>query len=379
MIRTFMTHSLKALKSLATRKVEFECDRIPYRFTRVPLSKILNWICVEASVYAKPQNPWGMPTVVQIEPTTYCNLKCALCPVTEGLGRPPGFMNFDLYKRLVDEIGDYAFLILLWDWGEPSLHPDIDEMISYARQKGIKVVCSTNGHRFASPQFAERIVRSGLDTLIFALDGVSQETYQLYRRQGSLETVIRGIQTVIEKKHELNSATPFVNLRFIAMKYNEHEIPRVHDLAKSLGVNAVTLKTLYPGHDCDPAEDRQNPFIPEDRRYRRFRYDEAGFNRIRVNRNPCRALWNNPVIHWNGVVCPCSFDTHEKYVFGDLNQSSFKECWHGPAYRLMRRRFRDDWESIPLCSGCSYAYEGGNCACETIAEAHFLLPDGSYL
>ena len=109
-------------------------------------------------------------------------------------------MDFNLYKKFIDEIGDYVFLILLWDWGEPFLNPSIYEMISYAKQKGIKLVSSTNGHLFKEKEQADKLIASGLDTIIFAVDGISQETYEPYRQGGSLESVLQGIRTVVARE-----------------------------------------------------------------------------------------------------------------------------------------------------------------------------------
>ena len=56
-------------------------------------------------------------------------------------------------------------------------------MIRYASERRIKLISSTNGHLFARGDHADRVVRSGLDTLIVALDGITQETYDKYRQQ----------------------------------------------------------------------------------------------------------------------------------------------------------------------------------------------------
>lgn len=365
----FLANSMQAMKALTTRRVEIQCDLLPFRFDDVPLPKILNWIRLEAGIHCRSARPRGWPTHLQVEPTNLCNLRCSLCPVTEGLHRPSGFMDFHLYRRLIDEVSPWVFLMLFWEWGEPFVHPRAYEMIEYATRRGIKVLASTNGHRFADPGHAEKAVCSGLDTLIFALDGISQDTYERYRQGGKLETVLTGIRTVVAKKREMGSLTPRINLRFIVMKYNEHEIPQLEGLADSLGVDVLTLKTLYPGHDSDPSLDSENPFIPQDRRYRRFCYSDDGATRIRAHSNTCKVLWNHPSVHWNGLVCPCSFDPHENHVLGDLTQGTFRDVWYGEAYRKMRQNFRDNWESVPLCSRCSYAWKGGNCATETVREA----------
>jgi radical SAM protein with 4Fe4S-binding SPASM domain len=253
-------------------------------------------------------------------------------------------------------------------------------MISYAKKKGIKLVSSTNGHLFKKIEQADKLIASGLDSIIFAVDGISQETYEPYRQGGSLESVLQGIRTVVTRKRILNSKTPFVNFRFIVMKHNEHEIPMLKRLAKSLGVNALTLKTLNPvnqdPYSENPSEERiDNEFLPEDHHYHRFKYDSTGQNVIRVKSNPCKQIWNNPTIHWSGAVCRCTYDPKEKYILGNLKDDTFKNIWYGLSYRGLRRQFRRDWEELPLCRECSYAYEGGNCSREIIADAFFFNND----
>lgn len=361
-----------AAVALLARKLTIECDHIPHHFRKVPLKKILNWLLVETSVFRMPSRPWGWPTHLQLEPTNICNLRCALCPVTEGLQRPPGHMSLDLFRRLIDEVGDYLLLILLWDWGEPFLNPDIYEMISYAKRRGIKTISSTNGHVAAREGHAEKAVRSGLDSLIFAVDGITQETYEQYRAGGSLREVAVGIGNVVEAKRRLASKTPFVVLRFIVMKHNEHEVRDLKEFARGLGVDALSVRTLLTyddGRYCATSRDGTR-FLPENTAYHRFDYDPKTHARIRRARNPCKALWNNPAVHRDGKVCPCTFDPHEKWVMGDLNRQSFRDIWFGPAYRRFRSRFRRHYRAIELCRDCTNAFEGGTCSTEDILEMH---------
>ena len=90
------------MRALVMRKVEIECDRIPHEFHGVPIK-------VEASILRKPERPWGWPTHLMIEPTNHCNLRCALCPLTSGMSRPRGHMDLSLFKKIIDETGDYVF------------------------------------------------------------------------------------------------------------------------------------------------------------------------------------------------------------------------------------------------------------------------------
>ena len=373
MPQELIAKSVRAAKALLTRKVNIECDRVPHEFFDVPLKKIMNWILVEASSLVRPARPLGWPTHLQIEPSSFCNIRCALCPVTEGLNRPSGHMNEELFKRLIDECGEYLFLILFWDWGEPFLNPAAYKMISYAKERNIKIMSSSNGHIFSRKSQAEKLVLSGMDSLVFAVDGITQETYEKYRQGGDLQAVIRGIKNVVDMKRALKSPSPFIVLRFIAMRHNEHEIPKVKDFARSLGVDALTFRTLYPYDDGEYCSTKLNglEFVPQNPSYQRFKIDPEGGSRIRRRRNPCKALWNNPAIHWNGRVCPCTFDPHEQYLLGDLTKQSFREIWYGNSYRRLRHRFRRNYQDVPLCRECTNAFEGGTCSTEDIVEAYF--------
>jgi len=365
-------YASQAILGLIRRRVLLKSDAIPYLFENVPRRKLLNAILTESSVYFKPLRPWGWPTHLMVEPTNYCNLHCALCPVAKGFERPQGMMDFSMFKKLLDEVGQFIFTLQLWDWGEPFVHPLVYNMIAYAKSMGIKVISSSNGHMFSRKEHAERLVRSGLDTIIFAIDGATQQTYELYRQGGRLETALEGIRQVVSAKNALGSVTPTVNFRFIPMAQNEHEIPLIRQLAVELGVDVLSFKTL---NNCqqDPYKDKTedgSEFFPQQDHFRRFR-TSAGGQRIRRRRNPCKQLWNNPSIHWNGNVCACSLDPQDRCVLGDLNHQSFREIWHGAIYRRYRREFREDWNKMPTCGECSYAYQGGSLFCETIAEAVF--------
>jgi radical SAM protein with 4Fe4S-binding SPASM domain len=366
--------ALQAVRALVSGRMRIYSDNIPYDFERLPLKKILNACRVETSILFKPSRPWGWPTNIMVEPSSRCNLACTLCPVTIGLERAQGLMEFAMFKKVIDEVGDYIFTLLLWDWGEPFMNPAIYDMIAYAAPKGIKTISSTNAHVFTHQENADKVIRSGLDTLICAVDGITQATYQLYRQGGELESALDGIRMVVARKAALGEQKPLVNFRFIVMRHNEHEVPHLKEFARSLGVDVLSLKTLNPAaqdpYAADAEAEKRDDFLPQDRRFWRFRGDSM-HTRVRRKRNPCKHLWSHPSIHWNGAVCTCTYDPQEKFPLGNLREQSFREIWHGEPYCRLRRRFRDDWNQLPRCGECSYAYEGGSCSHEAIVEAVF--------
>jgi radical SAM protein with 4Fe4S-binding SPASM domain len=294
------------------------------------------------------------------------------------MDRELGHMELSLFKRLLDEAGRYALLLLLWDWGEPFVNPAIYEMIAYAKGSGLKVVSSSNGHVFADETEARKLVQSGIDSIVIAVDGITQDTYERYRRSGRLETALTGVRNLVLQKRTLAWETPLINLRFLVMAHNEHEIPRLKDLAQALDIDVLSIKTLNPYADDMYAEHRDeqqefyDSFIPDTERYERFTTVDEGKGPHRVRRNPpCKNLWNAPTVHWDGTVCSCTYDYNERQAFGDLKETSFRDIWFGERSRRLRREFRSNWEGLQLCRNCSYAYEGGSCWNETIVEVYF--------
>ncbi len=356
----------QVVSAFASGRLSFDVDLVPLHFEGLRLGKVVNWFLTESSVYFKPSRPWGLPTILQVEPTSRCNLECAICPVATGLGRAAGDMDLAMFRKLVDELRDSLLAILFWDWGEPFLNPRAFDMIRYARQAGIKVISSTNGHVFAGGDLAPEVVESGLDVLVCSVDGISQETYQRFRRKGRLDTVLEGIRRVVAEKRRSGSRTPIVNLRFIVMQHCEHEVPLLREFAQSLGVDVLTLRKFHfvpgtTGGGLVPSESRfQLPLLAQDTR-----------TPVRVSRNPCRNLWNCPTVHWDGTVCSCFMDYNERRPLGSLQQQGFREIWYGESYKRLRSEFRRSWQQLPLCGECASGFEGGDVGREANAEAVF--------
>ncbi|MBF0517556.1 MAG: hypothetical protein HQK97_10670 [Nitrospirae bacterium] len=121
-LREITGNAISAIKALINREIEFDYAGlgIKLKFTDIPLKKVLNMIVSDGCAKAiKPKKVYGLPTILQIEPSSLCNLKCPACPTSGGLQRPTGLMHFDTFKKVIDEIGDYVFVMLFWGSGEP--------------------------------------------------------------------------------------------------------------------------------------------------------------------------------------------------------------------------------------------------------------------
>jgi len=321
--------------------------------SKLNAKKIFNAASVLSSFYfskwTKQPIQYGVPFNISIEPTTNCNLGCPECPSgLKNFTRPTGNLDYDFYKKTVDEIGDKLIYLYFYFQGEPYMHPKFLELVKYASQKKIYTVTSTNAH-FLSERKARETVESGLDRILISIDGTTQETYQQYRVGGSLEKVIEGTKNLVQARKELKSKTPHIVFQFLVVKPNEHQIEEVKTLAKEIGVDEVKLKTAQVYNF-----ENGNELIPTIEKYSRYRLNRNGKYKIKNELlNHCWKLWHSTVITWDGKIVPCCFDKDAQHQLGDLNSKSFSEMWQSDLYRSFRSRVLKGRKEIDICTNCS--------------------------
>ncbi|MGB3181352.1 MAG: radical SAM/SPASM domain-containing protein [Cyclobacteriaceae bacterium] len=302
------------------------------------------------SRYARSPYLSGMPVALSVEPTTHCNLRCPECP--SGLrkfSRPTGMLTTGLYESVIDELSPDLLYLLLYFQGEPYLHPQFNELVSYAHKKGIYTATSTNAH-YLTDQRCMDTIESGLDRLIISIDGATQESYESYRIGGSLDKVLEGTKRLVQWKRKLKSRTPHVIFQFLVVRPNEHEIEAVKELATEAGVDEVRFKTAQ-------VYDHENgsPLIPTIDKYSRYRQNPDGKWRIKNKLlDQCWKMWHSSVVTWDGRVVPCCFDKDATHVFGSVeNGSSFREIWQSEPYNAFRKALLTSRSEIDICRNCT--------------------------
>jgi radical SAM protein with 4Fe4S-binding SPASM domain len=301
-----------------------------------------------SKILGQPRH-WSLPLSISIEPTTSCNLRCPECPSgLRSFTRPTGMLQGELFNRMIDELSDTLSYLTFYFQGEPYLHPQFLDMVSYASSKNIYTATSTNAH-FLNDEMAKRTIQSGLDRLIISIDGTTQEAYEAYRIGGKLDKVIEGTKNILRWRKELKSQTPFVMFQFLVVKQNEHQIQEVKTLGRKLGVDHVALKTAQIYEYENGSE-----LIPSIDKYSRYYKDNSGKYQIKNQLlNHCWKMWHSCVITWDGKVVPCCFDKDAHNVMGDLNKQSFKTIWQSDKYNGFRAALLKSRSEIEMCRNCT--------------------------
>ena len=89
----------------------------------------------------------------------------------------------------------------------------------------------TNG-LLLNADISRRIIESGLDKVLFSIDGASEETYESIRKGGSYKKAVENIKEFLHIRNSLNSKKPFVRVQMVKMDLNIHEVDRFMDIWK---------------------------------------------------------------------------------------------------------------------------------------------------
>jgi radical SAM protein with 4Fe4S-binding SPASM domain len=314
-----------------------------------PLIKPANAFLTGYSYLKRDISSAGMPLLISTELTNNCNLHCPECISGSGkMQRARGYMDIRLFDKIIEELNPYLYNINLYFQGESMLHPLFFSFIR--NSKNIHTTVSTNGH-FLNEENSEKIAGSGLGKLIIALDGMDQNIYGAYRKNGSVNTVLDGIRNVTLAKKRLGSSLK-TEIQFLVNRINEHQIPLIRRFARKMKAS-LNLKSMQIIDKEDIGT-----WLPLNSRFRRYEIKEGEYVIKSSLPDRCARLWFNPVITWDGKVVPCCFDKNAEYVMGDLNIDSFAEIWEGPKYRIFRKSILSGRHMIEICRNCTSGLQG---------------------
>jgi len=303
--------------------------------------KLLNLFLNGYSYFHGQERCLGHPKISTIELTNLCQMNCKMCPRSR-MTRPLGLMDFQLYRRIIDQIRPYANnYVCLHGFGDSLLHPQIGRFISYAAEKGFKTTLSTN-----PSSLQERVIRilfdSGLYRLIIALDGTNPLTYRYLRGpRADYHEALQNIHLLLKTKLEEGRRLPLIEISMIRMKETDAEVEHFKRLWKRPGVDHVFIKTFKTWDGSQP----EIMEMAEGSQY------SSAFRNPRPY--PCFRLWLVMSVLWDGRVVPCCYDYDAKCVLGNLQEQTLLQIWNGDRLREIRRHaLANDYSQNPLCRHC---------------------------
>jgi len=290
---------------------------------------------------------WAPPHHIAAEVTNFCNLRCPMCKLGQrSLGRERGLMDFESFRRLLDEITPYVRRISFPWYGEPFTRKDFGRFVRCASDCGMVVHVQTNG-TFLNKCELDYLTECNVRSVSVAIDGLTQETYETYRVGGDLAEIVAGVKRLLALRTERGSRFPErIEMKFLVMSHNEHEVPQVEAFAREVGFDRAKLKAPHVDR-CDEGQG----WLPSDPKYRR--YEDGFLLKSGRDRQPgCPDLWRSAVISWDGTMGLCCIDSDCEHSPGNVFEEGFFGVWFGERMRSYRRLVLKNKEALPLCRDC---------------------------
>jgi len=288
------------------------------------------------------------PIHLDLELSSACNLRCPMCPTVyiddpsfakfkEGSGA--AMMPMDMFRKAIDEgkrHGDFSSIKLNYR-GESTLHPQIVEMIAYARDAGvIDIMMNTNGNYPHS--LNEEMVDAGLTWIAFSLDAIHPATYDVCRRGGNFYTaysVALDMCRFVDRLH--------VQVGYVVQRMNKDETEDFVEFWSRMPVHRILVSDAY----------NSGGLIKNEKAILTKKYSS-------VDSFCCPQLWQRIVVWNDGRMFPCchAWNAPEDLFLGNIADTTIKDAWDGEKFSEIRRLHSEGrYLEVGTCVDCPYPKE----------------------
>ena len=296
--------------------------------------------------------PLTGPALGTLVITYRCTYSCPMCSVARDSAGDE--LDTAAVEALVDEFAALGTPGLAITGGEPLLRQDVFRVVRRAKERGLIVNLSTNGHLLVEDGMIDRILAHPPDNINVSLDSAAPSRHDRFRGcPGSFDRVVAGIRQLAERRAE-STARFHITVVNVLTKHSVAEVDALCDLAGRLGADAVGF---IPYHDFNDrpskvddrdrdaikagvesllARKRSNvsPIIDNSRRYLEMLPLALAGAESPVH---CSSGYTTCYVDANGDVFGCWPDVELHRPIGNLAGRSLRSIWRSTTYHRRRR------------------------------------------
>ena len=329
----------KTNKHIPINKGHFDLDT-PERIIEFQNKMSTGW---ENSEYKKYRNAWkeypkkriirDYPIQVDLELSSFCNLNCPMCyRRTKEFHTfvDESFMEYKLFKRIIDEVANKVYAIRLSWRGESMMHPEFLNILQYVKQRGVKEVSFlTNASKLDMKTF-QLIAEAGADWITISADGIG-DMYNTIRKPLLFNDTFQKIKDIAILKKQHNLIKPVIKLQTIWPAIKDD--PEVYYKTYAPYVDLIAFNPLidYLGKDDETEIVYELDFI-------------------------CPQLYQRIFVASDGNVMMCNSDEYGQYIIGNAYEKSIHEIWHGSKLNEIRsiHKKNNGFKELEICRRCFY-------------------------
>lgn len=279
------------------------------------------------------------PQKLNLMLTKRCNLSCAFCNFPDANYKTEDMPREEAFKA-IDSAANLGIKDLEITGGEPLLHPELFEIIDYAKSKSMLVHITTNGILLS--RHIEQIARSEPKTFCVSVDGGEGTHDELRGFVGCYEKVMEGIEALQRRTPDI-----VVTVSFVITNKNVHELRRVYNHFKSRGIKVYFWPVNnQPQFYLTSRPDKKN-YVDFVKRLLRaqeispyhYRYYIVGLRyfegqRLKVR---CLGLAQELAVDVDGNILPCCVWERGDSGLGNIGKDDLEILWHSDRFHKERK------------------------------------------
>lgn len=288
-----------------------------------------------------------IPRRLTIETVFGCNARCIMCPIDFPTKRKKQIMSTTLYESIIDSMAPYAKDIeklSVFGLGEPLLDPKLCDRIRYAKARGFHDIgISTNAH-LLTPDKREVLLETGIETVIFSIDGATKKTHERIRVRTDFDRVVENCLGTVRLRDRKGFNTRFV-VRFVRQESNHTE----WDAFRRFWLGVISpqrgdLITLYDMHSWGGEIARKAEIL-------------KGHVSDPIERMPCHHLHTLYILA-DGSVPLCNEDwLDSQFRLGNVRRTHPLDLYNSPKLKRIRDVHSAGKKNmIPMCRECTVLY-----------------------
>ncbi|MBF0285670.1 MAG: radical SAM protein [Magnetococcales bacterium] len=310
--------------------------------------------------------PPDFPTLLDIDLSSSCNLRCSFCHLSHFDPRQPGQVSLEQFDRWLGPHLARLQSLTLFSKFEPTTCRDLVPILRRVNAHGLEIYFSTNGLKMSDELLAEMVGRVRFLTL--SVTGFDAAAYRRHMGVEGLERVEGNLRRLRDEKKRRGTELPILRLSTVAMSDTFAELTRAVDFAHrhemAAGVQVTSLiahhATMVPQMPMmqpeaflaaarvarDHARALGIPFVLQS-----GELDDNDRETRELGHRPCRLPWQRLSLQPNGEVYPCPVSYTP---VGHLEREDLAAIWRGEPLARFRLGVNDEARMNPECRVCTH-------------------------
>ncbi len=279
------------------------------------------------------------PLHLDLELSGKCNFRCPDCFQNGLINGELGLMDSGLFKKIIkDGVENGLCAIKLQVRGESFLHPEIFDMIKFAKEQGVLDVQITTNGSLLNRKKLHQLIDSHIDGIIFSVDTHHVVNFRDKENKDKEEEFSQRLKELInyllDKRDEMGIQKPWVRIQ---SSLADTELKRSEEIKTFLKKN-FPLADLYIVN-----------------RIHNFLDDKDAYPDLHTNYEleKCSYLTQRMAIFWNGDITTCCSDYNNRFKMGNANKNDIKTVWLSKKMNTFREKhLRGERIHMPICRHC---------------------------